>query len=71
MAYKDLNIRERAAIIHTAVQNGLTRLSDIKEAYNSFAEGGQMSNQEGNIHSTGGPLYPFSFSRAPLPSVRY
>ena len=38
--YNDLSLRERAAIIHTAVKNGYRSLPDIVDAYNKFADGG-------------------------------
>lgn len=48
MAYKDLSIRERAAVIKTAVSNGITTLPEIKEAYNKFDEGGQQTRDWDN-----------------------
>ena len=40
--YNDLSLRERAAIIHTAVKNGYRSLPDIVDAYNKFADGGHL-----------------------------
>ena len=46
--YNDLSLRERAAIIHTAVKNGYRSLPDIVDAYNRFAEGGHLFEEGGN-----------------------
>ena len=46
--YNDLSLRERAAIIHTAVKNGYRSLPDIVNAYNRFAEGGHLFEEGGN-----------------------
>lgn len=48
MAYEDLSLRERAAIIKTAVHNGYRHLPDIVDAYNKFDEGGELYNA-GNL----------------------
>lgn len=47
MAYRDLSLRERAQIIHTAVKNGYRDLSSIQDAYNRFATGGSMDWETG------------------------
>jgi len=38
--YNDLDIRHRAALIRAGVQSGMTSLSQIRDEYNSYAEGG-------------------------------
>lgn len=45
--YNDLSLRERAAIIHTAVKNGYRSLPDIVDAYNRFADGGHYLGKGG------------------------
>jgi len=47
--YNDLSLRERAAIIHTAVKNGYRSLPDIVDAYNRFAEGGTINKNNETI----------------------
>ena len=47
--YNDLSLRERAAIIHTAVKNGYRSLPDIVDAYNKFAEGGTINENNETI----------------------
>lgn len=44
MKWNTLNIRDRADIIRAGVRNGLTVLSDIREAYNRFDTGGPTDN---------------------------
>ncbi len=38
--WNDLSIREKSAMMRTAIRNGITTLSEIKKAYNEFAMGG-------------------------------
>lgn len=57
MAYEDLKIRERAAIIRTGVRNGMTRLADIRAAYNNLADGGDLSTQEEAALSRANTVY--------------
>lgn len=38
MKYEDLSLRERASVIHSAVQNGLRSLPDIIKAYNEVSD---------------------------------
>lgn len=40
MSWNDLSMAERAAFIQLGVKNGVTSLSNIKDAYNSYANGG-------------------------------
>lgn len=42
--WDDLSWEERAQMMRVAVGNGITGLKEIKEAYNSFAEGGEMDD---------------------------
>ena len=38
MAYKDLSVRERAALIRAGVQNGVTSLANIEKRYNAATD---------------------------------
>lgn len=38
--WNDLSLKEKAAMMQVAVNNGIYKLSDIRKAYNEFAEGG-------------------------------
>lgn len=40
--WKDLSIKEKAALINIGVKNGLYDLEDIKSIYNKYAEGGPL-----------------------------
>lgn len=40
--YNDLDVRHRAALIRAGVQNGVTSLAQIRDDYNSYAEGGSI-----------------------------
>lgn len=40
--WKDLSIKEKAALINIGVKNGLYDLEDIKSSYNKYAEGGPI-----------------------------
>lgn len=52
--WDNLSLKEKADMIKVAVNNGLTSLSDIKEAYNKQAEGNEYT--ENNEYAEGGPL---------------
>jgi len=41
-AWDRLSMKEKAAMMKVAVQNGITNLSDIRAKYNEFAEGGPI-----------------------------
>lgn len=41
--WNDLSMKEKAAIMKVAVGNGIYKLSDIRKAYNEFAEGGDTN----------------------------
>lgn len=44
--WDNLSMKEKSAYIRTAVLNGMTRLQDIRQAYNEFAKGGFMPSKE-------------------------
>lgn len=44
--WKDLSIKEKAALINIGVKNGLYDLEDIKSSYNKYAEGGHLDDDE-------------------------
>lgn len=65
-------MKDRAAVIRMAVQGGYKDLDTIRSLYNSIDN--TTNTKENNAYSTGGPLYPFSFSKDPnvkTPVVRY
>ena len=41
-AWDNLSVKEKADIMKVAISNGITNLSDIKQRYNEFAEGGPV-----------------------------
>lgn len=42
----NLSMKEKADIMKVAVQNGITNLQDIRDRYNDFAEGGDLTDDE-------------------------
>lgn len=44
--WDDLTLSEKSAMMQVAVRNGLRNLEDIRKAYNEFAEGGNLSDDE-------------------------
>lgn len=44
--WKDLNMKERAAFIKVAVDNGILNINDIIGHYNKFAEGGALDDNK-------------------------
>ena len=42
--WKDLSLKEKAAFMQVAVNNGIYDLQDIQQHYNKFAEGGEKDN---------------------------
>lgn len=44
-AWDNLSIREKAAMMRTAVSNGITNIDDIRREYNEFAEGGPTKKE--------------------------
>lgn len=49
MSWNDLSIREKADIIRDYVRNGITSITDIRNDYNSFAEGGSMEANKPSV----------------------
>lgn len=41
-SWDSLSMKDKAEMMRVAINNGITTLSDIKEAYNKFAEGGPL-----------------------------
>ena len=67
LAWDQLSMQQKAELIKLGVQNGVFNIKDIRDTFNIYANGG-------NLKSTGGPLYPFSFEKNPYfktPVVRY
>lgn len=52
--WDNLSLKDKAEMMKVAVNNGITSLSDIKEAYNKYAEGNEYT--ENNEYAEGGPL---------------
>lgn len=52
--WDSLSLKEKADMMKVAVNNGMTSLSDIKEAYNKYAEDNEHT--EDNEYAEGGPL---------------
>ena len=46
--WKDLSLKEKAAFMQVAVNNGIYDLQDIQQHYNKFAEGGYVRQQNNN-----------------------
>jgi len=44
--WDELSVKERADMIRVAVENGITSLSEIKDKYNEFAEGGDTEEEQ-------------------------
>lgn len=68
--WQNLTAKQKAQVIKFAIQNGVSNISDIRDTYNLYSNGGNLTHQK----STGGPIYPFSFEKNPLsktPVVRY
>lgn len=55
-AWDSLSIREKADMMKAAIRNGITTLPEIKQAYNEFAEGGNIYGNGGQKKS-GGSFY--------------
>lgn len=55
-AWDSLSIREKAEMMKAAIRNGITTLPEIKQAYNEFAEGGNIYGNGGQKKS-GGSFY--------------
>lgn len=48
MRWEDLSMSDRSNLMKTYLQNGVTQLSDMRDHYNKFADGGEVDN----VHST-------------------
>lgn len=48
MSWNDLSMKDKASYIRMGVENGITDLDTIREAYNKFAEGGNLYGNGGN-----------------------
>lgn len=55
--WKDLGMREKAALIKVAVANGIINLPEIRQAYNKFAQGGDL-NDDDDLTKLGGFTSP-------------
>lgn len=55
--WKDLDMREKAALIKVAVANGIITLPEIRQAYNKFAQGGDL-NDDDDLTKLGGFTSP-------------
>lgn len=73
MKWSDLSMAERARIIALGVQSGITNLNDIRNIYNSFAEGGQYSagkmvntlyESAAEVESLGEPEHHYDFTQS-------
>lgn len=49
MSWNDLSIREKADIIRDYVRKGTTSIMDIRNDYNSFAEGGSIDVDNSSV----------------------
>lgn len=54
MSWNNLSMKDRASYIRMGVESGITDLGTIREAYNKFAEGG-------NLHRDGGDNTPLEY----------
>ena len=61
-AWGKLSLAEKSAMIEAGVANGLTKLSDIRESYNSFAMGGDENNPK--LGNTNLPYVPAIIANA-------
>lgn len=48
MRWEELSMSDRSNLMKTYLQNGVTQLSDMRDHYNKFADGGEVDN----VHST-------------------
>lgn len=44
--WDNLSVKEKADVMKVAISNGITNLSDIKQRYNTFAEGGDIEPEK-------------------------
>lgn len=73
MKWSDLSMTERAKYIKLGVQSGITNLNNIRNIYNSFAEGGQYSagkmvntlyESAAEVESLGEPEHHYDFTQS-------
>lgn len=73
MKWSDLSMAERAKYIKLGVQSGITNLNNIRNIYNSFAEGGQYSagkmvntlyESAAEVESLGEPEHHYDFTQS-------
>jgi len=50
-AWDSLSLKEKSDMIRSGVENGITKLQDIRKAYNEFAEGGDKKDSYYTINS--------------------
>lgn len=55
--WNDLSLKEKADVMKVAIGNGIYSLSDIRKAYNEYAEGGPKNNGNPRPITTGGAGY--------------
>lgn len=48
MRWEELSMSDRSNLMKTYLQDGVTQLSDMRDHYNKFADGGEVDN----VHST-------------------
>lgn len=72
MKWNELSMAERAKYIQLAVSSGITDLNNIRDTYNSFAEGGQYSagkmtdalyKEATEVKSLGEPDHHYDFTQ--------
>lgn len=66
MQWNDLSMAERAKYIQLGVQNGVTSLSDIRNTYNSYAEGGDLEESTDRLITTGNEWGDIGLSFVPF-----
>lgn len=55
--WKDLTMKERAALIKLGVDNGVTNLEDIRDSYNQYKKGEPLKNDKYNVASLVDSIY--------------
>ena len=55
--WNNLSLKEKADVMKVAIGNGIYNLSDIRKAYNEYAEGGPKNNGNPRPITTGGAGY--------------
>ena len=70
-AWDKLSIEEQAAMMKTAVSEGILDLSTIRQKYNEFAEGGNTVDDLVDHYTMQSTGEIFSFAPAPLRYLNY